>query len=128
LILGMIGLFVTALAIPHAYGSDRVVFASGYLAVVTVPTGMYIFEPARLTRGMLIQLIGWNMAAAVLGLVGALFFEDILVWWWLASFIVAVALPRLFNVQIEDDGGPSFHLGARALRGAARADAAHRSR
>ena len=51
---------------------------------------------------------------ALLGLVGALFFEDILAWWWLASFVVAVVLPRLFSItalnQPEDDGGPSFEL------------------
>ena len=97
LVLGMIGLFVTAMAIPHAYGSDRVVFACGYLVVVVVHAGMYVSEAARLTRGMVVQLLGWNMAGAVLGLVGALFFEDILVWWWLASFVVAVVLPRLFS-------------------------------
>ena len=114
LLLGMIGLFVTAMAIPHAYGSDRVVFACGYLVVVVVHAGMYVSEAARLTRGMVVQLLGWNVAGAVLGLIGAVFFEDILVWWWLASFVVAVGLPRLFSVtalnQVEDDGGPSFTL------------------
>ena len=114
LLLGMIGLFVTAMAIPHAYGADRVVFACGYLVVVVVHAGMYVSEAARLTRGMVVQLLGWNVAGAVLGLIGAVFFEDILVWWWLASFVVAVGLPRLFSVtalnQVEDDGGPSFTL------------------
>jgi low temperature requirement protein LtrA len=114
LVLGMIGLFVTAMAIPHAYGSDRVVFACGYLVVVVVHAGMYVSEAARITRGMIVQLLGWNMVGAVLGLVGALFFEDILVWWWLASFVVAVVLPRLFSITAlnhpEDDGGPSFEL------------------
>ena len=128
----MIGLFVTAMAIPHAYGSDRVVFACGYLVVVVVHAGMYVSEAARITRGMVVQLLGWNMLGAVLGLVGALFFEDILVWWWLASFVVAVVLPRLFSVtalnQPEDDGGPSFELVPGTLRGAARADAADRAR
>src|ERR1700712_5462664 len=33
LVVGMSGLFVTAVAIPHAYGSDRVLFACGYLLV-----------------------------------------------------------------------------------------------
>jgi low temperature requirement protein LtrA len=114
LVLGMIGFFVTALAIPHAYGADRVVFACGYLFVVVVHAGMYVTEAARITRGMIVQLLGWNMLGAVLGLVGALFFEDILVWWWLASFVVAVVLPRLVTIttlhEPEDDGGPSFEL------------------
>jgi len=114
LVLGMIGLFATALAIPHAYGSDRIVFACGYLLVVVVHAGMYVSEAARITRGMVVQLLGWNMLGAVLGLVGALFFEPILVWWWFASFVIAVVLPRLFSMtalkQPEDDGGPSFEL------------------
>ena len=114
LVLGMIGLFATAMAIPHAYGSDRIVFACGYLLVVVVHAGMYVSEAARITRGMVVQLLGWNMLGAVLGLVGALFFEDILVWWWFASFVLAVVLPRLFSItalnQPEVDGGPSFEL------------------
>jgi low temperature requirement protein LtrA len=114
LILGMVGLFVTALAIPHAYGSDRVVFACGYLVVVVVHAGMYVSEAARITRGMVVQLLGWNMLGAVLGLVGAVFFEDVLAWWWLAAFVVCVVLPRLVRItsmnRTEDDGGPTFEL------------------
>jgi low temperature requirement protein LtrA len=114
LVLGMIGNFVTALSIPHAYGSDRVVFATGYLLVVMVHAGMYVTEAARITRGMIVQLLGWNMVGAALGLVGAVFFEDILAWWWLGAFVVAVVLPRLvrfdtFN-EVEADGRPSFEL------------------
>jgi low temperature requirement protein LtrA len=114
LVLGMIGNFVTAMAIPHAYGSDRLVFAAGYALVVVVHAGMYVTEAARITRGMVVQLLGWNVLGATLGLVGALFFEDILVWWWLASFVVAVVLPRLVRITsldvVEEDGGPSFEL------------------
>jgi low temperature requirement protein LtrA len=114
LVLGMIGNFVTAMAIPHAYGADRVVFATGYLLVVVVHAEMYVTEAARITRGMVVQLLGWNMVGAVLGLVGALFFEDILAWWWLGAFVVAVVLPRLVRItsldDAEPDGGPSFEL------------------
>jgi len=114
LVLGMIGNFVTAMAIPHAYGSDRIVFATGYLLVVVVHAGMYVTEAARITRGMVVQLLGWNMLGAVLGIVGALFFEDVLVWWWLGAFVVAVVLPRFVTIsslnQPEADGGPSFEL------------------
>jgi low temperature requirement protein LtrA len=114
LVLGMIGNFVTAMAIPHAYGADRVVFASGYMLVVVVHAGMYVTEAARITRGMVVQLLGWNMLGALLGLAGALFFEDILAWWWLGAFVVAVVLPRLVRItslnDAEPDGGPSFEL------------------
>jgi low temperature requirement protein LtrA len=110
----MIGNFVTAMAIPHAYGSDRIVFAAGYALVVLVHAGMYVTEAARITRGMVVQLLGWNMLGAALGVIGALFFEDILVWWWLGAFVVAVVLPRLVRITslntAEEDGGPSFEL------------------
>jgi Bacterial low temperature requirement A protein (LtrA) len=81
---------------------------------VVVHAGMYVTEAARITRGMIVQLLGWNMLGATLGLVGALFFEDVLVWWWLGAFVVAVVLPRLVRVTsldvAEEDGGPSFEL------------------
>jgi low temperature requirement protein LtrA len=114
LVLGMMGNFVTALAIPHAYGSDRVVFACGYLLVVVVHAAMFVTESRRITRGMLVQLLGWNMLGALLGLVGAVFFEDVLAWWWLGAFVVAVVVPRFVSIsslnQVEPDGGPSFEL------------------
>src|SRR4051794_7620089 len=114
LVLGMIGNFVTALAIPHAYGADRVVFACGYLLVVVVHAGMYVTEAARITRGMVVQLLGWNVLGALLGLVGALFFVDVLAWWWLGAFVIAVVVPRFVSIsslnQVEPDGGPSFEL------------------
>ena len=114
LVLGMLGLFVTALAIPHAYDSDRVMFACGYLVVVVVHAGMYVSEAAHITRGMVLQLLGWNLVGALLGLVGAVFFESVLVWWWSASFVVAVVLPRIIPIAAlnrrEPDGGPSFEL------------------
>ena len=63
---------------------------------------------------MVVQLLGWNMLGALLGLIGALFFEDILVWWWLGAFVVAVVLPRFVRISSLDapeaDGGPSFEL------------------
>src|SRR4051794_9186525 len=114
LVLGMIGNFVTAMAIPHAYGADRVVFAAGYLLVVVVHAGMYVTEARRITRGMVVQLLGWNMLGALLGLIGALFFADVLVWWWLGAFVIAVVVPRFVRIsslnQVEPDGGPSFEL------------------
>ena len=132
LVLGMIGNFVTAMAIPHAYGADRVVFAAGYLLVVVVHAGMYVTEARRITRGMVVQLLGWNMLGALLGLVGALFFEDILVWWWLGAFVVAVVLPRLVRITSLEPGRGRrravVRAGARPLRRAARADAADRAR
>ena len=114
LVLGMIGNFVTAMAIPHAFGSDRVVFAIGYAFVVAVHAGMYVTEAARITRGMVVQLLGWNMLGAGLGLLGATVFSAHQVWWWFGALVVAVVLPRLVSVtslnRAEADGSPSFAL------------------
>ena len=114
LVLGMLGNFVTAMAIPHAFGSDRVVFAIGYAFVVAVHAGMYVTEAARITRGMVVQLLGWNMLGAGLGLLGATVFSAHQVWWWFGALVVAVVLPRLVSVtslnRAEADGSPSFAL------------------
>jgi low temperature requirement protein LtrA len=114
LVLGMIGNFVTAMAIPHAYGADRIVFASGYMLVVVVHAGMYVTEAARITRGMVVQLLGWNMLGAGLGLLGATVFSAHQVWWWFGALVVAVVLPRFVSVtslnRPEADGSPSFAL------------------
>jgi low temperature requirement protein LtrA len=42
LLLGMVGNFMMALAIPHAFTTDRLVFATGYLVVLAVHTTMYL--------------------------------------------------------------------------------------
>src|SRR6478609_2061298 len=71
LLVGMVGNFTMALAIPHAYTTDRVVFAVGYLIVAGVHTAMYLTQAERVTPGMVVQLGVGNGIAAVLILVGA---------------------------------------------------------
>ena len=95
LMLGMSGNFVMALAIPHAYTTDRVVFAVGYLLVVLVHAFMYVTESARVTAGMVLQLLVWNTIAAVLVVVGAVLGGRALVALWISAVLVDTVVPRL---------------------------------
>lgn len=95
LLLGMTGNFVMALALPHAYTTDRVVFAIGYLIVVGVHSAMYLTQSARVTRGMVLQLLLWNGLAAALIVVGAVLGGTTLVTCWIAAVLTETVLPRL---------------------------------
>ena len=112
LLVGMAGNFTMALAIPHAYTTDRVVFAVGYLIVVAVHTGMYLTQAERITPGMVVQLSVWNGIAVVLILVGALLGGTTLVLLWVAALLAEAMLPRLAarTPLVRLDSGPAFTL------------------
>jgi low temperature requirement protein LtrA len=112
LLVGMVGNFTMALAVPHAYTTDRVVFAVGYLVVAAVHTGMYLTQAERITPGMVIQLAAWNGIAVVLILVGALLGGTALVWLWVAALLAETMLPRLAarTPLSRLDSGPAFTL------------------
>ncbi len=112
LLVGMVGNFTMALAVPHAYSTDRVVFAVGYLVVVGVHTGMYLTQATRVTPGMVVQLALWNGIAAVLVLVGALVGGSWLVGLWVVAVLAETTLPRIVALTPLDrvDSGPSFSL------------------
>jgi low temperature requirement protein LtrA len=112
LLVGMAGNFTMALAIPHAYTTDRVVFAVGYLVVAAVHTGMYLTQPERITAGMVVQLAAWNGIAVILILVGALLGGTVLVVLWIAALLAETMLPRLAarTPLSRLDSGPAFTL------------------
>ena len=112
LLVGMAGNFTMALAIPHAYTTDRVVFAVGYLIVVAVHTSMYLTQAERITPGMVVQLSAWNGIAVVLILVGALLGGTTLVLLWVAALLAETMLPRLAarTPLARLDSGPAFTL------------------
>jgi low temperature requirement protein LtrA len=101
-----------ALAIPHAYTTDRVVFAVGYLIVLAVHTGTYLSQSERITVGMVAQLAVWNGIAGVLILVGALIGGTALVVLWVTALLVETLLPRLAarTPLSRLDSGPTFTL------------------
>ncbi len=112
LLVGMVGNFTMALAIPHAYTTDRVVFAVGYLIVVAVHTGMYLTQAERITSGMVVQLGVGNGIAAVLVLVGAIVGGNALVALWVMALVAETVLPRLVArvPWSRRDAGPAFTL------------------
>ncbi len=112
LLVGMVGNFTMALAIPHAYTSDRVVFAVGYLVVAGVHTAMYLTQAERITPGMVVQLGVGNGIAVVLILVGAVLGGNTLVVLWVAALLAETVLPRVAarTPLSRLDSGPAFTL------------------
>lgn len=114
LLLGMSGNFVMALALPHAYLTDRVVFAVGYLVVVLVHAFMYVTESARVTAGMVLQLLVWNTIAAALVVVGAVVGGSALVALWITAVLVDTVVPRLAALtplrRLDPGETPAFTL------------------
>ncbi|HET7476047.1 MAG TPA: low temperature requirement protein A [Dermatophilaceae bacterium] len=112
LLLGMTANFVTALAIPHATGADRWTFAIGYLVVVGVHAFVYLTEAARVTAGMVVQLLGWNLIAAVLVVLGAALGGRALYVCWVAAVLVEVVVSRLAGFtplrRLDGGQGPGF--------------------
>jgi low temperature requirement protein LtrA len=114
LLLGMVGNFMMALAVPHAFTTDRLVFALGYLLVVAVHTTMYLSQSGRVTPGMVVQLAMFNGLAAALVLVGALLDGDAVWVLWVAAVLVETLLPKVAarTVLRDIDSGPAFTLHA----------------
>ena len=112
LLVGMVGNFTMALAIPHAYTSDRVVFAVGYLVVAGVHTAMYLTQAERITPGMVVQLGVGNGIAVVLILVGAVLGGNTLVVLSVAALLAETVLPRVAarTPLSRLDSGPAFTL------------------
>lgn len=112
LLLGMAGNFVMALAVPHAFTTDRVVFAVGYVVVVAVHTAMYLTQAARVTAGMVVQLLLSNVLAALLIVIGAVAGGRTLYLLWVLALATETVLPRLaMRTRLRDmDNGPAFPL------------------
>ncbi|MEP6817084.1 MAG: low temperature requirement protein A [Marmoricola sp.] len=112
LLLGMVGNFVMALAIPHAFSTDRLVFALGYLLVASVHSGMYLTQSARVTAGMVVQLIVANGVAAVLIVLGGFLGGTATYVCWVVALLAETSLPRLalLTPLRRLDAGPAFVL------------------
>ena len=70
LIAGMAGFLVCALAVPHAFDTDAVAFAIGFLAVIVVHSGMFVNAYGRGTVGFVpLNFVGVAciLAAAFIG-------------------------------------------------------------
>lgn len=112
LLLGMVGNFMMALAIPHAFTTDRLVFATGYLVVLAVHTTMYLTQASRVSTGMVVRLAMFNGLAGVLVLVGALLQGNAVWICWVAAVLVETVLPPLATATVLRgiDTGSAFTL------------------
>jgi low temperature requirement protein LtrA len=112
LLVGMGGNFVMALAVPYAFTTDRVAFVVGYCIVVAVHAGMYLSQSTRVTPGMVLQLLVWNGAAALLIVAGAVVGGNGLYVLWLLAVFTETILPRLAarTPLSRLDSGPAFQL------------------
>jgi low temperature requirement protein LtrA len=112
LLLGMVGNFMMALAIPHAFTTDRLVFATGYLVVLGVHTTMYLTQASRVSTGMVVRLAMFNGLAGVLVLVGALLQGNAVWICWVAAVLVETVLPPLATATVLRgiDTGSAFTL------------------
>ena len=71
LLLGGMGAFLlVALAVPDAYQGEGLAFGIGYLAVVVLHAGMYLRGTSLSEVRAILRLVPFNLAAAVLALVG----------------------------------------------------------
>jgi low temperature requirement protein LtrA len=72
LIAGMAGFLVCALAVPHAFDSDGVAFAVGFVVVIVVHSGMFAYSYGRGTLGFVpLNFVGAGCILAA-GLIGGM--------------------------------------------------------
>ncbi len=71
LLIGGMGAFlVISLAVPEAYGAEGLAFGIGYLVVVLLHAGMYVRGTSFSEVRAILRIVPFNLAAAVLVLVG----------------------------------------------------------
>jgi low temperature requirement protein LtrA len=85
LIGGMGGFLVIALAVPEAYEGDGLAFGLGYLAVVFLHSSMYVKGTSLAEAAAILRIVPFNLAAAVLVLVGGALGGDVQWLLWAAA-------------------------------------------
>jgi low temperature requirement protein LtrA len=89
LLMGGMGAFlVIALAVPEAYGSEGLAFGIGYLVVVVLHAAMYVRGTSLSEVRAILRLVPFNLAAALLVLVGGALGGDSQ--WVMWSFVAAL--------------------------------------
>ena len=86
LLVALIAMFIAALAVPHVFGDDGVLFGVAFLVVVAMHLALYALA-ARHDRGLLVavlRLAPWTLAGATLILVAG-FADGARTWLWVAA-------------------------------------------
>ena len=92
LLIGGMGAFlVISLAVPEAYGAEGLAFGIGYLVVVLLHAAMYVRGTSLSEARAILRIVPFNLAAAVLVLVGGALGGDVQwVIWALAAALLWV--------------------------------------
>jgi low temperature requirement protein LtrA len=88
LLAALIAMFVAALAVPHVFGDDGVLFGVAFLIVVAMHLALYALA-SRHTRDLLLavlRLAPWTLAGATLILVAG-FADGARTWLWVAALV-----------------------------------------
>jgi low temperature requirement protein LtrA len=88
LLVALIAMFVAALAVPHVFGDDGVLFGVAFLLVVAMHLALYALAGRRspdLLRAVL-RLAPWTLAGATLILVAG-FLDGARTWLWVAALL-----------------------------------------
>ena len=109
LFLGMIGFFLAALGIPHAYDRHVLVFGGGYLVVILVH--LVLFSQSDATRGVA-RLAPFNIGSALLILAAGFFPVSYVIPIWLTAFVLMAVVPYLVPRYSWVGVARSFHVAA----------------
>ena len=99
LIGGMGSFLVVALAIPQAYTSTGLAFGLGYLAVVLLHASMYVHGTSAREVAAILRIVPFNLAAAVLVLVGGAIGGEVQWVLWAVAAVVLWVTPRFTSVE-----------------------------
>jgi len=98
MLVGMAGFLVTALAIPHAFGSSGVAFGIGYLVVTFVHTGLFLRSSEESAVRAMFRLGPYNAVTAAM-LLAAGFVHGPARWaLWVAAFVLHWSSPAVTAV------------------------------
>jgi low temperature requirement protein LtrA len=96
---GMLAFFVVSLAVPDAFGSDRVAFGLAYLGLTVIHTAAFLLLGRRGTFSSMVRIGAANLVAAGLILTAAYADESARWVLWVAAVLVQWVPPLLGVVQ-----------------------------
>ncbi|MGN9909096.1 low temperature requirement protein A [Phytohabitans sp. LJ34] len=107
LFVGMAGLLIAAVGIPHAFDDTGLVFAVGYL--VTICVHLLLFTQADVGRGLR-PLAAYNLCAAALLVAGGLAGGAARTALWVAALVLQMVVPYVAPRHSWVGAARSFHL------------------
>jgi low temperature requirement protein LtrA len=99
LIGGMAGFLVMALSIPGSFGGSGVAFGLGYVTVVALHAGLYMYETSPSEAAAIRGIVPYNVAAALLLLAGGAFGGDVQWALFVAAAAVLWSVPLIVSLE-----------------------------